>query len=83
MKNYLPFFAFLFFSCAHSNKKDDSPKDASPIREKGYGDFLFMPPGSIAIRNFVDVDDDKVDDRYQLGPGTKGLPMGHFYKDNK
>lgn len=73
-------------ACAHSEKVETTNSSTPPVEEKmpvqakGYGDFLFMPPGSIAIRNFVDKDGDKVDDRYQMAPGTKGLPMGYFYK---
>lgn len=73
-------------SCSHTKKESccggATPKteEKAPVQAKGYGDFLFMPPGSIAIRNFLDKDGDQVDDRYQLAPGTKGLPMGHYYK---
>ncbi len=83
----------LAISCAHSDREtasssgdsasasaSSSSEAAKPIQAKGYGDFLYMPPGSIAIRNFVDKDGDGVDDRYQMGPGQKGLPMGHLYK---
>ncbi|MEZ4813678.1 MAG: hypothetical protein R3A80_00530 [Bdellovibrionota bacterium] len=75
MKKYffLLLTTLLAASCAHSDKPQ-------PIQAKGYGDFLFMPPGSIAIRNFIDKDGDNVDDRYQMAPGEKGLPMGHYYK---
>lgn len=90
MKKTLSIIAtLLFVGCSHANKKSCcggassrvKPEEKTPVQAKGYGDFLFMPPGSIAIRNFLDKDGDQVDDRYQMAPGTPGLPMGHYYKN--
>lgn len=74
----------LTFACAHSKKdsccQKGEEKDVKAERVKGYGDFLFIPPDSIALRNFVDNDGDKTDDRYQMGPGQPGFPTGYYYK---
>jgi hypothetical protein len=87
MKKLLTLFTTLIvISCSHAKKESccggsaAKPEEKTPVQAKGYGDFLFMPPDSIAIRNFVDKDGDQVDDRYQMAPGTPGLPMGHYYK---
>ena len=64
-----------FFGCAMSSTRT-SPEGTpvnhrTPDRKEGYGNFLFLPPGSVMIRNFIDTDGDGVDDRYQLQPGGK------------
>jgi hypothetical protein len=68
-------------ACANSKPKAEKENTTpAPDRTPGYGDFLFLPPDSIAIRNFIDNDEDGIDDRYQLHPGTQGYKLGYFYK---
>jgi len=38
-------------------------------RSREYGAFLNLPPGSKVPKDFVDRDGDRIDDRYQTGPG--------------
>lgn len=41
--------------------------------KSSYGTYMNLQPGQSALMNFVDSDGDKIDDRYQAGPGmSKG-----------
>lgn len=45
----------------------------------GYGALLTVPPTTRAPADFVDKNQDHIDDRLQTGPGTPPLPIGALY----
>ena len=55
-------------------------EDVAPRAQAKYGSFINVDPKSFRTMDFIDYDQDGVDDRQQTGPGQRDMGYGGGYK---